>query len=284
MTAPPSARPPSRARSRSRAVLTAAGVLGVFALVALLAPMLIPDHSLSVVAAQGQPLQPPSLRYPLGTDEHGLSVLTLALAGARVSLGVGFFATVLAVGVGALVGLGAGSLRGWPAATLVWITDWFLTMPQVPLAITLVAVLRPGIIPLVLAIGLTSWAPVARVVRASVLGARSRPHLDRVRALGAGEWYIARIHLLPEVMPVIALSSALTLANAILAEAAFSFLGLGDPAAVSWGSMLRQASASGALTGGAWWYLLTPGLAVIVVVLAAGICANAVRTAVPSWN
>jgi peptide/nickel transport system permease protein len=257
-----------------RPVLVALGVLGCFAVVAALAPILIGPGALSVTAATAPPLAPPSLRHPFGTDENGLSVLTLTAVGARLSMTVGALATVGAVGVGTAVGMAAGVLSRRPAALLTWLTDWFLTMPQVPLAITLVAVLRPGVAPLVLAIALTSWAPVARVVRAAVLVARSQPYLDRVRGLGAGDWHLARVHLLPDVMPIIAVNGALTLANAILAEAAFSFLGLGDAAQVSWGSMLRQASLSGALTAGAWWYLLAPGLAVIAVVLAAGVCAT----------
>jgi peptide/nickel transport system permease protein len=257
-------------------------VLGFFALLAIFAPLLIPRESLSVISAPGPAFAPPSARFPLGTDENGLSVLKLVLVGSRVSIGVGFLATAAAIGVGSLVGLLTGALRGRPAAGLKWVMDWFLTLPQVPLAIALVAVLRPGLMTLVLAIAVTSWAPIARVLRAAVLAARSQPYLDRVRGLGAGEWYLARVHLLPDVMPVVLANGALTLANAILAEAAFSFLGLGEPSQVSWGSMLRQASVSGALTAGAWWYVLAPGLAVIIVVVAAG--AGAISSAQPELS
>jgi peptide/nickel transport system permease protein len=262
-----------------RSLVPAVAVLAGAGLLAVLAPVLIPPGAVDVVGVHGPSLAPPSLRYPLGTDEFGLSVLTLTLAGARLSVGVGFIAATLAVAVGALVGLTAGVLRGPAAAALTWIMDWFLMLPQVPLAIAFVAVLSPGLRALVLVIALTSWAPVARVIRTAVLAAKAQPYLDRVRALGAGNWHITRVHLLPDVMPVIAVNWALTLANAILAEAAFSYLGLGAPAEISWGSMLRQASTSGALSAGAWWYVLPPGLAVIIVVLAAGGCANAISSA-----
>ena len=264
-----------RTRQR-RPLVVASAILAGFALLALLAPVLIAPESLDVVTANGPILAPPSTRFPLGTDENGLSVLLVTLAGARLSVGVGFIAAGLAVLVGALVGVTAGVLRGRPAAALTWIMDWFLMLPQVPLAIAFVAVLSPGLPALVLVIVVTSWAPIGRVIRTAVLAAQAQPYLDRVRALGAGNWYIARVHLLSEVLPVIAVNAALALANAILAEAAFSYLGLGAPSDVSWGSMLRQASVSGALTAGAWWYVLPPGLAVIIVVLAAGICANAI--------
>jgi peptide/nickel transport system permease protein len=271
-------RAPGRPAAR-RSLLVSSAILAGFALLAVLAPVLIPAESLDVVDSDGPPLAPPSARFPLGTTEFGLSVLSLTLAGARLSVGVGFIAATVAVAIGALVGLAAGVLRGRAAAALVWIMDWFMMLPQVPLAIAFVAVLRPGLRALVLVIVLTSWAPVGRVVRTAVLAAQAQPYLDRVRALGAGHWYIARVHLLPDVLPVIAVNGALTLANAILAEAAFSYLGLGAPGEVSWGSMLRQASRAGALTGGAWWYVLPPGLAVVIVVLAAGICANAISSA-----
>jgi peptide/nickel transport system permease protein len=254
-------------------------VLAGFALLAGLGPALIPDAALDVVRSHGPALAPPSSRFPLGTDENGLSVLLLTLQGARLSVGVGFVAASLAVILGTVVGLASGVLPRRSAGAVTWIMDWFLMLPQVPLAIAFVAVLRPGPTALVVVIVLTSWAPVGRVVRTAVLAAQGQPYLDRVRALGGGPWYVARVHLLPDVLPVVAVNGALTLANAILAEAAFSYLGLGAPGDVSWGSMLRQASVSGALSAGAWWYVLPPGLAVIVVVLAAGICANAVPTA-----
>jgi peptide/nickel transport system permease protein len=265
-----------------RSLALAAAMLAGAVLIAALAPVLVPAEALDVTAANGPQLAPPGPGHLLGTDEGGLSVLALTVAGARVSLGVGGSAAALAVVAGTLVGLAAGTLRRGPATALLWFTDFFLVLPQIPVALALVAVLRPGPLPVVLAIALTGWAPVARVVRSAVLTARAQPYLERVRGLGAGGRHLALAHLLPDVLPVVAVSGALTLANAVLAEAAFSFLGLMRPGQVSWGSMLRSAAQSGALSAGAWWYVLPPGLAVVAVVLAAGICANAVRTA--SWR
>ena len=270
----------TRRRATARAThALAPAVLVAFALAALLAPVLSPDDALSVVAARGPQLAAPSAAYPFGTDEHGRSVLALTLAGARLSLLVGAAATAGAVAAGALVGVVTGALpRPW-AAPLLWVTDWFLVLPQVPVAVALAAVLRPGTVALVLAITLTSWAPVARVLRAAVLAARSQPYVERVRALGAGTGHVVRAHLLPHLLPVIAVNAALLFANALLAEATFSFLGLGVPTQVSWGGMLRSAGRSGALTAGAWWYLLAPGLAIVAVVLAAGAAAGVLRGA-----
>ena len=262
-----------------RAGWLGAVVLAAFVLVAVLSPLLVPPAARSVIDATGPTLAPPSGRYPLGTDENGLSVLALLVAGARESLLVGFLATGLAVGVGALVGTVTGYFRGAPSAVLRWLTEWFLVLPQVPFAMVLAGVLRPGAGPLVLAIAATSWAGVARVVRAGVLTARTRPHLQRVAALGAGHWHRIRFHILPAVLPLVAANATLSLANAVLAEATLSFLGLGDPSQPSWGSMLRQAAVSGAISAGAWWYLLFPGLAVMLVVLAFSACGHALDSA-----
>jgi peptide/nickel transport system permease protein len=254
-------------------------VLAAFAVLALIAPVLVSERNVSVLDAHGPLLSPPSLRYPLGTDENGLSIVDLLIAGSRSSLVIGFASTALAVGVGVLVGLAAGYLSGWPPAALGWVTEWFLLLPQVPFAMVLAGVLPPGTAPLVLAIAVTSWAGVARVVRAATLTAKTAPHLDRIRALGASTWHQLREHLLPAVLPQVTAVATLTLANVVLAEATLAFLGLGDPGQPTWGTMLRQASVSGAVSAGAWWYLLFPGLAIAAVVFAAGACGRALETA-----
>src|SRR5262249_1418590 len=228
----------------SRAGWLGTGVLAAFVLLAVLSPVLVPASSRRVIDATGPELAAPSGRYPLGTDENGLSVLALLVAGARQSLLVGFLATGLAVGFGTLVGTVTGYFRGALSVGLRWLTEWFLVLPQVPFAMALASVLPPGAGPLVLAIAVTSWAGVAGVVRAGVLAARTRPHLQRVAALGAGHWHRIRFHIVPATLPLVAANATLTLANAVLAEATLSFLRLGDPGQPSWGAMLRQASVS----------------------------------------
>jgi peptide/nickel transport system permease protein len=157
------------------------------------------------------------------------------------------------------------------------LTEGFLVLPQVPFAVALGAVLGPGHGAVIMAIALTSWVMVARTVRAGVLAVEARPHLERVRALGAGHWHQLWAHVLPDVLPLVLASASLTVANAILAESTLAFLGLGDPDTVSWGGMLRRAALAGAATAGAWWYLLAPGLAIVAVALAFGACARAVE-------
>ena len=147
------------------------------------------------------------------------------------------------------------------------LTDWFIVLPGLPLAISLSVVLGQGTLSIVIAIAVTSWTGTARLVRAQTLAVEARPYVERGKALGAGNTQIMTRHVLPNVMPLILASSILTVGSAILAEAALTFLGLGDPTTVSWGSMLNSAIAQGAVTIGAWWYLLTPGIAILLVVL-----------------
>ena len=249
-------------------------IVAGFGLTALAAPLLIPQHHVSVVDATGPLLAPPSLRFPLGTDENGLSVLELTLWSTRISLLVGLSATVLAIGVAVVVGLPAGHLAGWPATLLGRVIEWFLVLPQLPTAIALAAVLRPGLFSITLAIAVTSWAPAARTIQIGVRTLEAGPYLDPVRALGAGHWHQLRRHVLPALRPLVLANALLIVANAILAESALAFLGLGDSGRLSWGTMLHHAGLAGAVTAGAWWYLLPPGAAVMLVVVALGGCSR----------
>jgi peptide/nickel transport system permease protein len=257
--------------------LVGPATLGVLVVIAVAAPVLVPDRLVSPLRQTAPALAAPSRRFPLGTDEHGVSVLALLVRAAPTSLLVGLTAAIAAVALGAAVGILGGYLAGWPAAVLRRLVTAFLVLPQVPFAVAIGAVAGPGTMTVTIAVALTSWATVARTVQAGVEGFMVQPHLERVRALGAGHLHQLREHVAPAALPLILANASLTVANAVLAEATLAFLGIGDPHAVSWGTMLRHASAAGAATAGAWWYLLAPGLAVIAVVLACGACARAIE-------
>ena len=242
-------------------------ILAAFFLIALLAPLVIGPDQLDVTRASGPLLGPPSWAYPLGTDENGRSILAMVAWGARTSLTVGITATLMTVVLGGSIGLMAGHYQGKIGAGLMHLTDWFIALPSLPLAIALTVVIGQGSLSIIIAIALTSWTSTARLVRAQTLAVGARPYIERAKALGAGNRQIMVRQVLPNVMPLILVSSVLTIASAILAEATLTFLGLGDPTTVSWGSMLNSAFAQGAVTVGAWWYLLTPGLAIGLVVL-----------------
>jgi peptide/nickel transport system permease protein len=252
---------------RHRSGLVGLAILVLFALVALGAPLIADRSGLEVTEATGGVLDGPSTSYPLGTDADGRSVLTLLIWGARVSLAVGLLATGLSMLMGTLIGLASGHYRNWFGTSLFRLTEWFLVVPFLPLAIVLVSLLGPSLLTLAFVIGVTSWPGTALLIRAQTLSIESRPYLERARVLGAGDWRQMGRHVLPNVMPMVLANTTLTVVIAILSETALSFIGLGDPSRVSWGSMLDDAFENGAITTGAWWYFLPPGICVIVVVL-----------------
>lgn len=242
-------------------------ILAVVAGLALAAPLFIHPGDLSVVGATGPVLAPPSAHYPLGTDQPGRSVLVLVVWGTRPSLAIGVTATVLTVALGSLAGLAAGHYGGTPGRALMAITDWFIALPSLPLAIALAAALGQGDASVTAAIVVTSWSPTARLVRAQTLAVEARPFIERAYALGASSRQVLVRHVLPNATPLILASATLTVTAAILSETALTFLGLGNPTEVSWGAMLNQAFSQGAVTKGAWWFVLPPGIALLIVTL-----------------
>jgi peptide/nickel transport system permease protein len=260
---------------RNKMGVTGLIILIVFILMAVFADVLAPETRLSVTNAPGAPLQPPSARFWLGTDELGRSVLDLVIQGSQISLLVGFLATAISMFIGSLVGIVAGYSGGWVDVILMRFTDWFLVIPFLPLAIVLAAILGRSLFVIALVIGVTTWPATARVVRAQVLTLKERPYVERARALGAGNSQIVGRHILPNVFPLIFANTILVVAVAILTEATLSFLGLGDPFSVSWGSILESAFAEGAISLGAWWYLVPPGLCIVLVVLGFTMCGYA---------
>jgi peptide/nickel transport system permease protein len=252
-------------------------VLIAVTLLALTAPLYIHQSDLNVVGATGPSLTGPTSHYWLGTDQAGRSVLTLLIWGTRPSLAIGVIATVLTMVLGSAIGLLAGHYGGATSRILMAVTDWFIAIPGLPLAISLAAVLGQGNASITIAIAVTSWAGTARLIRAQTLAVEARPFIERAKALGAGHTQIMVRQVLPNVMPLILVSSTLTVAGAILSETTLTFLGLGDPTSVSWGSMLSQAFGQGAVTSGAWWVVIPPGIAILVVVLGFTLAGRAVE-------
>ena len=191
-------------------------------------------------------LAPPSSDHLLGTTEQGSDVFSQLLVGARVSIVVGFAAAMISAVLGSAVGLAGGYFGGWTDRILDALENWFLVIPTLPLMIVLARLLDPSLAVLIVVIGLTSWAGTGRIVRAQVLTLRERAFVERARALGARDRYIIRTHILPNTLPLIFANTVLIVAVAILSEAALSFLGLGDPTRISWGTMLENAFESGA--------------------------------------
>jgi len=242
-------------------------ILGFFVVLALAAPLIADADGLRLSGATGGVLEPPSGDFWLGTDGKGRSVLTLLIWGARVSLMVGLLATVISMVIGTLVGLLSGYFGGRVGAVLFRLTEWFLVIPFLPLAIVLATVLGASLFTIVLVIGVTSWPGTSLLIRSQTLSIKERPYLERARVLGAGRWHQISRHILPNVMPMVFANTTLTVSIAILTETTLSFLGLGDPTRISWGSMLDDAYGIGAITTGSWWYIIPPGVCVVLVVL-----------------
>jgi peptide/nickel transport system permease protein len=188
---------------------------------------------------------------------------------------VGITAAAIAVTIGTLLGVLAGFMGGVVERVVSVASDWFLVVPFLPIAILVVTLAgssaesvplgRAGILALV--IGCFGWAGTTRVVRSEVLSLRERAYVDRARALGASSIHNMRSHILPNVMPLVFANGVLFVSGAILAETTLAFLGLGDPLRPSWGQMLSNSYANDAMSTGAWWYFVMPGLCVTLVVM-----------------
>ncbi|MFF3496809.1 ABC transporter permease [Streptomyces sp. NPDC002795] len=286
----PSARSLARARKRQslarfwrsyrahRSGLWGLGLLILIALIAIFAPALVGSDAQSVTDAPGGPLEGPSGEFPLGTDQFGRSVLALVVYGARVSLTVGLLAAFLCVAIGTVIGIIAGHFRGWYSTVLMRVTDWFLVMPTLVLAIALATVMDRSMWTVIIAIGVTTWPTTARLVRAQTLSVEARPYIERARALGGSHGHVMTRHVLPNVMPLVLAQTTMIISSAILTEATLAFLGLSDPTVTSWGGMLQDAREAGAVSAGDWWYLAPPGIAIAIVALSFTLCGRAVES------
>jgi peptide/nickel transport system permease protein len=246
-------------------------ILVVFILLALAAPLIADRSGLdpAIARANGVPQWASPREYsPLGTDYLRRSVWTQFVWGSRISLFVGIAATVLTITLGSLIGVTSGFFGGRVDAVLMRITEWFLVIPFLPLAIVLAAVLGRSVWNIIFVIGVTSWPATARLVRAQVLTVKQRLFVDRARSLGASRPHIVFRHIMPNVSGLILANATLAVPICILTETTLSFLGLGDPSKPSWGKTLVEAFENGAITLRAWWYFVPAGVGILLVVLA----------------
>jgi peptide/nickel transport system permease protein len=269
----------SAVREVGRRPLGAFGLITIFVvlLMSIFGPLMAPQDPLSSSSFDfAHRMAGPSGAHWMGTDESGRDLFSQFLLGARVSLIVGLAAGLASCFIGAVVGICAGYFGGHTDRALTFLDDWFLVIPFVPFAVLMAALLqddarqipggKTGIIVFVLAI--TGWAGTTRIVRAQVLSLRERQFVERARSQGASHFWIMRRHILPNVMPIVWANSVLIVALAVLGEAGLSYFGLGDPDAFSWGTQLYNGFQAGAINAGAWWYVVPPGLAITLFVLA----------------
>jgi peptide/nickel transport system permease protein len=260
---------------RNRAALAGLVIIAVLVFAALFAPFLTPYNPYAVSLSAR--LQPPGSAHWLGTDELGRDILARLLFGARVSLWVGVVTVFLSGVLGIAGGLVAGYLGGYWDAVVMRLVDIFLAFPVIVLAIAIVAVRGPGLTNVLIALALVYWTTYARVARAVVLTLREEEYTWAARTLGASPLRIMVRHLLPNAVAPLVVLASLGMGNAIVAEAALSFLGLGiQPPEASWGSMLNVGMQ---FLRDASFLSTTPGLAIFVTVLGFNLLGDGLRDA-----
>lgn len=236
--------------------------------VAVFAPSIAPyDPKTPVKVTIDDIYARPNSQHWLGTDDAGKDVLSNFIFGARVSLTVGFFASFISIVIGGVIGIVAGFYGGRVENLLMRLTDIMLVIPDLPLAVVLVALTKPSLLNIIFVIGILGWTGTARLVRSQTLSVKERKFVLRARAIGAGHMYIIRRHIMPLVLPLMVANTVLVISLAILNESTLSFLGLSDPTNLSWGQMLNFAFTRGGMSAGAWWALVTPGFGIVWVVL-----------------
>jgi peptide/nickel transport system permease protein len=245
----------------------AAGLLLIFMLVAVAAPVIAPYDPRATPQSETQKNMPPSLAHPFGTDEFSRDVLSRVMYGSRVSLGVAAAAVALAMTLGAAVGAAAGYAGGWTDTILMRLVDAMLSVPRVLLLIVLVASTGPlSVGGIILLLGFTGWGATSRLIRGEVMQLKERDYVLASRATGTREWRVFVTHVLPGAVPQLLVAATLALATVIPLEAGLSFLGLGvQPPTASWGNIISDAAER---PGDTWWVVLFPGLAIVCTVLA----------------
>jgi peptide/nickel transport system permease protein len=250
-------------------------VLAIFLLLAVFAPLIAPFDPIATNWSLVR--KPPSAQHWFGTDELGRDVMARVIYGTRASLLAGVISVSIALSVGVPLGLVSGYRGGFIDALISRITDAMLACPFLILAIALAAFLGPSLGNAMIAIGVTATPIFIRLTRGQVMSVKVEDYVEAARAMGNPRWRIALFHILPNIMPALLVQATLSVAAAIIAEAALSFLGLGQqPPSPSWGSMLNAAQRF--LTN-APWMAIWPGLAIFLVVLSLNLVGDGLRDA-----
>ena len=264
-----------RALVRRPSAVIGLGILIAFVLLAVFAPLIVPYDP--VTTSWTLVRKPPSALHWFGTDELGRDVLSRVVTGARASLMAGLVSVTIALGIGVPLGLVAGHRGGLVDGLISRMTDAMLACPFLILAIALAAFLGPNLKNAMIAIGVTTTPIFIRLTRGQVMNVKVEEYVEATRALGTPPLRIAVFHILPNILPALLVQATLSIAAAIIAEAALSFLGLGQqPPSPSWGSMLN---ASQRFLGTAPWMALWPGLAIFLVVLSLNLLGDGLRDA-----
>lgn len=245
------------------------GIIGIvllacFLIIAIFCPVISPYDP---VATVGEIQAPSSPAHIFGTDQLGRDIFSRVLYGTRISLLLGITAAAIAVFIGTTIGVVSGYFGKAPGEVLMRFTDMFLVLPQLALMIILAALLGRSVYIIMMVVGVTVWPWMARIIRSEVLSLKQRPFVERAVSIGCGDFHIVLKHILPNVLPLITANAILTIPWAIISESTLSFIGLGDPTVVSWGSILTAAFKNSAIILGLWHWFIPPGLAIVLLCL-----------------
>jgi peptide/nickel transport system permease protein len=247
-------------RERKAAVVGLA-IIAFFVVLSIVAPYIAPH---SVTEPSCAVYAPPSAQHWLGCDDGGIDMLSLLMVGGRISMIVGFAATLVAMIIGGGVGILSGYFGGWTDISLMRVTDYLR---------------GASLFHVIIVIGILEWTSTARIIRAQVMSVRERAYVKRARGMGSGNFRIVWRHILPQVGPLLIANTVLTIAIAIYLETALAFLGLEDPTAVTWGTILEHAFERTAISSGAWWAIVPAGFAIAAVIVGCFLFGQAVEDA-----
>ena len=241
-------------------------VVAVLALTAIFAPLLAPYNPYDVTMRADKGLAP-SAAHLLGTSiTTGQDVFSMLIYGTRVSLCVGLITGICIAFLGSILGVAAGYLGGAFDMIVMRLVDIMMVIPTLPLTILITNVFGKSYVVIVFTFVLFGWSGLARTIRSQVLQLKNTDYVRAAELSGAGRWYVMWHHILPAVSNLVVMSTALTSAGIMIAEAGLSFLGLGNPTAISWGKMLADAQSGGSMLFGQWWAILAPGIGIFLAV------------------
>lgn len=259
-----------------KAAVVGLGIIVFFVVLAAVSPLLAP-YSTTVQTCSV--FAHPSARHWFGCDDGGIDLLSEVMYGGRVSLIIGFAATLVAMIIGGGVGITSGYFGGWIDILLMRITDYLLVIPDLVFMMVIADVWGASLFHVILVIGILEWTTTARVIRAQVLSVRERVYIKRTKGLGASNARIIGRHILPQVGPLLIANTVLTVAIAIYLETALAFLGLEDPSVTTWGTILEHAFERTAISSGAWWAIVPDGFVIALVIVGCFLFGQAIEDA-----
>jgi peptide/nickel transport system permease protein len=259
-----------------KAAVAGLSIIAFFIVLSVIAPYISPYSAATQTCAV---YAHPSAHHWLGCDDGGIDMLSELMQGGRISLVVGFAATLVAMVIGGGVGILSGYFGGWADVALMRITDYLLVIPDLVFAIVIADVWGASLFHVIMVIGILEWTSTARIIRAQVMSLRERVYVKRTKAIGASDARIIWRHILPQVGPLLIANTVLTVAVAIYLETALAFLGLEDPTVTTWGTILEHAFQRTAISSGAWWAIVPDGFAIAAVIVGCFLFGQAVEDA-----